>query len=69
MVNLADGPGKITYPVWLIDCALKLIKAITIGCRTKGGKSLIELQIFNGASPIKFNQGTNVCPKKNQVMP
>jgi len=55
MVNLADGPGKINYPVCLIDCALKLIKAITRGCRTKGGKSLIELQIFNGASPIKFN--------------
>jgi len=40
------------------------MKAITIGCRTKGRKSLIELQIFNGASPIKFNQGTNVCHQK-----
>ena len=40
------------------------MKAITRGCRTKGGKSLIELQIFNGASPIKSNRGTNVSPKK-----
>ena len=40
------------------------MKAITRGCRTKGGKSLIELQIFNGASPIKFNQGAKVCLEK-----
>jgi len=40
------------------------MKAITRGCRTKGGKSLIELQIFNGASPIKFNHGAIVCHQK-----
>jgi len=43
---------------------LTLIKAITRGCRTKAGESLIELQILNGASPIKFNQDTDVCSKK-----
>jgi len=42
----------------------ELMKAMTRECRTKGGKSLIELQIFNGASPIKCIHGTNVCPKK-----
>ena len=47
-----------------IICALKLMKATTRGYRTKGEKSLIELQIFNGASPMKSYQRTNVCHQK-----
>jgi len=54
--------GLYTYPANRF--VLKLMKAITRECRTKGGKSLIELQIFNGASPIKLHRVQMSFPKK-----
>jgi len=47
-----------------MDLCIEIIEEILRECRTKGGKSLIELQIFNGASPIKLIQDTNVCLTK-----
>jgi len=55
------------YTVHVIESALKLMKAITRGCRTNGGKSIIILQILNGASQLKFNQGEKSVFKKESA--
>jgi len=41
------------YDVYAHNLCFEINEGNTRGCRTKGEKSLIELQIFNGASPMK----------------